>query len=214
MKRRETIILFIFGLVPIALVLALWHRLPQQVPIHWNLHGAVDSWGSRPMLLLLAGIGLLLALLAMVLPRLDPKKANYVRFSGTYFSVLLLIELFLLFITVVTVIEALQPGTVNIRTAVVFALGLLFAFFGNLLPKVKPNYFFGIRTAWTLNSETVWYHTHRLSGFVWFLGGLCIAASAWLPETVCLIALIGLVLLLCVVPIAASYVYFRQENTQ
>jgi len=40
-------------------------------------------------------------------------------------------------------------------------VSLLIAGIGNLMYSIKPNYFVGIRTPWTLNSEFVWRKTHQ-----------------------------------------------------
>ena len=52
-------------------------------------------------------------------------------------------------------------------------LCLFFVLFGNLLSKVRPNFFVGIRTPWTLASEHVWIATHRFAAWATVLSGLC-----------------------------------------
>ncbi len=43
---------------------------------------------------------------------------------------------------------------------------------GNLLGKIRRNFFMGIRTPWTLASEQVWYATHRLAAKTVTAGGV------------------------------------------
>lgn len=61
------------------------------------------------------------------------------------------------------------------------AMGLMFVCIGNYLPKTKPNRTIGIRIPWTFSSPENWAATHRFSGKVWVLGGLCIMLGALLP---------------------------------
>lgn len=51
--------------------------------------------------------------------------------------------------------------------------------FGNFIQKVKPNYFLGIRTPWTLSSERVWKDTHRVSSKIFVLAGILMMLAAF-----------------------------------
>ena len=60
-------------------------RLPAQVPSHWNIQSQVDA--TMPRLgaaLLLPAIGAGVWLLLIVLPRIDPRRASYSAFQGTF----------------------------------------------------------------------------------------------------------------------------------
>lgn len=48
-------------------------------------------------------------------------------------------------------------------------LGALFIALGGMLGKVRPNWFVGVRTPWTLSSKLAWTRTNRLGG--WLLIG-------------------------------------------
>ena len=64
---------------------AMYSRLPARMPVHWNFHGEIDRYGSPlegafffpAMMLLLWGI-------MRLLPRIDPRRANYAKFADTY----------------------------------------------------------------------------------------------------------------------------------
>ena len=54
-------------------------------------------------------------------------------------------------------------------------MGALFLFLiliGNVLGKVKRNFYIGVRTPWTLASEKVWYATHRFAAKAFVIAGL------------------------------------------
>jgi uncharacterized membrane protein len=46
---------------------------------------------------------------------------------------------------------------------------------GNVLGKLRSNFFVGIRTPWTLSSEHVWDQTHRWAGRL-FVGAAAVLA--------------------------------------
>jgi len=55
------------------------------------------------------------------------------------------------------------------------SLGILFALIGNYLPKIPRNWFFGIRTPWTLVSDTVWQRSHVVGGWMLVVSGVLTA---------------------------------------
>ena len=92
------------------------------------------------------------------------------------------------------------------------AMGFLFIFIGFMLRKAKRNFFIGIRTPWTLSSDTVWDKTHQLgavlfmaSGVLAFIGGLFGGMTAfWFL----FVPLIGSTIFLLVY----SYVLYQRET--
>src|SRR5579863_6087836 len=48
----------------------------------------------------------------------------------------------------------------------------LFVLMGNVMGKVRRNFFIGVRTPWALANERVWNATHRLAAKTFVLGGL------------------------------------------
>jgi uncharacterized membrane protein len=49
---------------------------------------------------------------------------------------------------------------------------LLLATIGNYSSNLRPNYFVGLRTPWTLESPETWRATHRLGGRLMFFGSV------------------------------------------
>lgn len=203
----------------LAATLVLWPRLPDRVPVHWNFAGEVDGWGSRWEVLVL-GPGLLLliwALLALI-SRIDPKAARPLppdsppaeAGSRDWVMVLVLALLALIHLAVL-----LQGAGIPVAGPTLFAL-LLAAFqvgMGNLLPRVRPNFFVGVRTPWTLSSDAVWRQTHRLAGKLLFVSGFAGAAAvAVLPGKAGFGAALCLFLAALLVPAALSYVWWRRAR--
>ena len=67
-------------------------------------------------------------------------------------------------------------------------VGVLLVVVGNVLGKVRPNYFVGVRTPWTLASARSWEATNRLGGRVFVLGGVGLAIAGYLGNPQLLIA--------------------------
>ncbi len=172
MKHKPAIVLmWIFALLPLLLVFLALPFLPEQIPTSWGFDGQV-TYSGKNTLWLLAAISPIIALLYQFLPRIDPKRSNYARFQSFYDGFGIAIPLFLLFMLSVTLVESFRPGTLNVGRVVTAAVSVLFLVLGTLMGKLKPNWFVGIRTPWTLADPDVWTKTHRLGGWTFFLTGL------------------------------------------
>ena len=91
--------------------------------------------------------------------------------------------------------------------------GLLFAFMGNLMHSIKPNYFAGVRTPWTLEDPDTWRATHRLAGKLWFGGGVFVTIVVLvLPVKAGLIVFVSMIVLLALIPVIYSYTYYKKHQ--
>ena len=110
--------------------------------------------------------------------------------------------------------ESFYPGRISVGRVTTAMVGLLFVFLGNMMPKMKNNFFMGIRTPWTLSDPDVWNRTHRLGGILWFAGGLLTVALALcgISETLMFVLLMVLVAVLALVPTVYSYLCFRAKG--
>lgn len=211
-NRKHSILLWAAALLPFLMVAAVWAHLPAQVPTHWGLSGSADQYSARWVLWLLAAVNPLACLLMAVLPKVDPKAGNYRKFSGSYRVFQLVLALFLDAVVAAALAETLRPGTVNIAMAIQLSAGVLLMVIGNMMPKFRQTYFCGIKTPWTLASESVWTRTHRLGGRMYFAAGLCVAAGIFLPPVFGFAVLAVAALAASTVPIAMSYIWFRREQ--
>ncbi len=68
-------------------VLGIWmmlSSLPTQMPMHWNIEGQVDRFGTHTEFMMLCLLPLGLIVLFMILPFIDPKRANYKKHLKAY----------------------------------------------------------------------------------------------------------------------------------
>ncbi len=159
--------------------LASYSRLPNDVITRWNLefepaHRLNKDIGA----VLIPSLLLLLPVLPGLLARIDPRRDSYERHRATYW---------LIWNVVMVMIAALQALTIalslgwNVDPAAAFALvvGVMLLVTGNFLTRLRPNWFLGIRTPWTLSSDEVWRRTHRVGARGMMLGGLVLAVGGF-----------------------------------
>jgi uncharacterized membrane protein len=194
-----------------ALTAVVWPLVPERIPVHWNLAGQVDRYGGKfEGLALTPLLALAVYLLLLFLPRLDPLRANYDRFAGTYALLRLGVTAVLAGIHVVLVLTALGRP-VDAGQAISLLVGGLFLLLGSLLPRLQPNWFAGIRTPWTLSSRLSWRKTHQVGAYYFVALGLAIIVAGvsrvdWLLWLTIVLGLTGVVCLF-----AYSYLVWRSD---
>lgn len=196
-------------LIPAIYLLSVWNDLPSQVPMHYDVSGQVDRYGSKMELLAFsAGVPLGVYLLFLVIPMIDPK-GKIKAMGNKFFQLKLVILIALSAISFYSIYSSL-PGAEFKPSLLFVILGLLFAFLGNYFQSVRPNYFIGIRTPWTLENETVWRDTHRLGGRIWTVGGLIIAVTGLFIEPAqFLYFFTGIIAIMVLVPVIYSFTRFK-----
>ena len=109
--------------------------------------------------------------------------------------------------------ESFRPGTVSVQYVVMLAVGLLFMYIGNIMPKFKSNFFCGVKTPWALSSEEIWRKSQRLGGKCFFIAGILVIFSLLLPSPETAYAVvIAAVFAAALIPCVMSYVWWRQEQ--
>ncbi len=165
-KNGLLLIIVLIGFLP---GLLFWQALPHQVPSHWGISGQADATMPRAYAVIFEPlINLVLFFLFLFIPKWDPKKANYDKFSGTYQLMRYLIHLFFTALQVWILWSAVHPPSSPNSFSVVSILpsmiGILFIVLGNYTTRVRQNYFMGVRTPWALADEYVWQRTNRFGG--------------------------------------------------
>jgi len=200
------------GIVLVAMIFALsalmYPRLPDPMPMHWDLLGNPDgqiarAWGA----FLVPGVAAGFWLLLLVLPRLSPREFPMEPFARQWRAFEYAVLGFLLFSQWLMLHAAASQRPLPTRLFQV-GLGLLLIAVGNPFGKTTRNFFFGIRTPWTLASEEVWLRTHRLAGKLVVAAGALVAVAAFFDlGTLVILPAVVLVLLISVV---SSYVIYRR----
>lgn len=208
--KKHVFPLSITLLTLVAWLIALPH-LPATMPIHWGANGEADGFATKiNAMILTVGIMVLIYFIIAFVPRIDPRKENYKYFSKTYNILLNAVLLLFFFVNISTILQGLGYNVPMAYIAPIMA-GLVFIIIGNYLQRVRSNYFMGIRTPWTLSNENVWKKTHRLSGKIFFIGGLLILISAFLPDGYKSVIMWGSIVLCVAVPYLYSYLAYKKE---
>ena len=209
--RKFLIGIIVLLLIPFVVSFIFYPKLPEKVATHWNAAGEPDGYSSRffeafflPFLLVFIDA------LLIFIPMIDPLKENIMKFKDYYYGFVIVFTLFMFVVHLWTLL-----WNVGIKTSINFVIpvlmGCLFYYLGVLLEKAKRNWFIGIRTPWTLSSDTVWDKTHKLGATIFKICSIIAIIGSFFPkhsDLFILIPILGASIFLFVY----SYLEYQKEN--
>lgn len=212
MKKRAAGLLI--NVMLLGVTAALYRWLPAIVPTHWNMHGEVDGTMPKfPGAFLPSLIAIVLWVALPALRRIDPRRDSYEKFDATFFLVINVVSLLMALLQGTLLAVALGARVDMVRT-MLFGTGLMFAVLGNYMPRIRSNWWMGIRTPWTLDNEEVWRRTHRFGGRMFVAGGVVMMLSVILPKEAASMIALAAMIIAGLIPAVYSYVIWRSEPTR
>jgi uncharacterized membrane protein len=205
---------FVLGIISAQILVSLltYPFMPVLVPSHWNASGQMNGYMPRAVNAIFvpaisAGIYILLRILLFIAPRGGSNTNQYVLIK---LSDYLLCGILLFLFAIQLVVTAAALGLpVDIGFIVCLATALLFIFLGNYLGKIQRNFWFGIRTPWTLADDTVWERTHRLGGWLLVGAGVVTLVMGFFAP-LRFLAIIGPILLVAIILTGYSFLVYRR----
>jgi uncharacterized membrane protein len=213
--KKQTIIALGLVLLPFAYALYLYPTLPNKIPMHFNINGEVDGWGSKESIYLLPAImgltSIFVYFLMANIKKIDPK-----RYEGAdekiYAQFGLYTVGFLCCLSMVILYGTAHAG-IEINKLIFPLLGFAFAGMGLYMPKFKQNYMAGFKLPWTLENEANWNATHALAGKIWTVGGaLQMISALLLSGPAIFIVFISITAVMVIIPSIYSYRMFKRGN--
>jgi immunity protein, SdpI family len=205
-------------LLPLCVAGLLWDKLPERMPIHWNAHGQVDGYAGKPFAtFFVPTLNVFMVALIYFLSAIDPKVREAqpdVRKSQRKILRMVRLVISAFMSSVALAVLAIGAGlSLDMLRIMGVGMALLVGILGNFMGKIRPNYFTGIRTPWTLESPEVWIKTHRFGGRLMVASAvLLLIACVTLKGAVYVAVIVTLVLAMAFVPMIYSYVIYKKEH--
>lgn len=208
-RLKKELPLIAITLIPSVYLAIIWKRLPDKVPMHWNLNGEIDRYGNKTELIFIAILlPLLVYGLFLIIPNIDPKN-KLKQMGNKYQSIKVILTTFMSGLALFIIYSA-EKETLTNPNYIIILIGLLYIILGNYFQTIKANYFIGIRTPWTLENETVWKETHKLGGKMWFVGGIVVILCSLIlskgPNFTLFLIITGII---TIIPLVYSYLKFK-----
>ncbi len=213
MLRGVKIGLFILIVLCVTTAFA-YSKLPERMAVHWNTSGKPNDYAPKQTAcIVMPAIILLLLGLFEIIPRIDPLGKNIREFLNIYNQMVVILILFLSMIHAAILLWNLG-FEFSISSAVLIGVGLILIYFGTVMPKMKPNWFVGIRTPWTLSNSRVWKKTHEFGGKLFIIAGIIVIAASLLIPVQGTEQIVWIVVLSAIIPsfilIIYSYLEWRK----
>ncbi|MFH0948896.1 MAG: SdpI family protein [Candidatus Aenigmatarchaeota archaeon] len=210
MKKTEVIIIGII-LISFALGIYLYPQMPENMASHWDAQGRVNGYMPKLLgLFLMPFISIILFLLFVIIPKIDPLEFNIKKFRNHYDRFVMLVIIFLFYIYLLSIfwnfndefdmIQMLSP-----------AFAILFYYCGILIENAKRNWFIGIRTPWTMSNEKVWNKTHKIGGKLFKITGLITLFGIVFPGYAIFFIIVPIILVVAYT-FVYSYFEYRKET--
>ena len=213
MKRTA---LYCLALAVLGALLAAWYwpSLPDPMPTHWGDDGMPDDFMPKWIAVSILPLAALVApAILLVAARLDPRQAHVQRSEIALSIIAITTSALFLVVQFLAIQASMTPGHfLDVRVGVA-AVAMLWIVLGNIMPKLRSNYFAGIRTPWTLESEKVWHLTHRVAGWSFAAGGFLALFFAFiLPMQSNTIPILGALIGAGIVPMVYSWFAYRKHH--
>jgi len=185
-----------------------------EVPVHWNAAGEVDGTANPIEAFSFApAFQLLLLVIFSFISKIEPRRENLKNSMKAVSAVVMSVTLLLALIQALMISQLFSPNLIG-PNAIFAGIGLMLAVMGNYFGKLRSSFFIGIRTPWTLSSDTVWKKTHRLGGKMMVAGGLLLfLVSLFLPTPYMVYAVFATVIPATLVPAAYSWLLWHREQS-
>lgn len=211
--KRELIFLPML-ILPLMYIAYIWGQLPDRIAIHFGFDGTPNGWGSKWMIFILPGSNIAAYLLILFLPLIDPKRMGKDDFTAMFYKIRLSLVFFLCFICFLATDGAVKGSmSKGVSSWIPVGVFLFLSLMGNFMINIKPNWFIGIRTPWTLSNDNVWRKTHQVVSRLWFFGGLlCAVLSVIIPHEWIQALILTFAFGSAIFAFAYSFWLFKKEN--
>ncbi len=210
--------LLIAGLALLAVVIAFtawaWIQIPDTALIatHWNANGQINGHMHKMPGLLIGPVMMAVLLLVFwAITRVEPRRNNLAR-SRTFFAVGFVGGLAIMVLAQAHVVLTALGAPLPVMETVLPAVATLVIVLGNFMGKTRANFFVGVRTPWTLESDHSWEKTNRWTGrFFIFSGVATLVALIVSTKALAVGVLVGTLLASTAVSVVLSYIFWKQD---
>lgn len=199
-----TLVSILLTLSPVIAGYFLYSRLPEDLPIHYNISGIADKLTGKTMAILL--LPLIMAVFTILMTAICFMiKPNF----RVTVSLLIIGPLVSISLQAAMFCNALGKNVSEASVAIT-VVGIVCIILGNIVPTVRPNGLMGIRFPWIMDDDDLWDRTQRFGGkLLILLGAACVISAFTAPEKAVIAILIWGALLVALIAGIYSYAISR-----
>lgn len=211
--------LWIVSFIPLIVTLIVLQFLPDKIPMHYDMAGNIDRWGSKYEQFIFPVIILGLSFMWQCMISYFKKKSE----SGedekqraeagsnikilrlvavamaVVFGIMHIVSMYSAYIEAVNMKEQ-SVIEINVVCNILWAVVLIIV--GNYMPRSKRNAVVGFRTKKSLSDDAVWRKTNRFAGITLMIAGVLIIIETLLVRgMLSTVLMVGILLIMAVVDV-------------
>lgn len=202
---KETL-LFVIIFLPLLAIAVFQSKLPPLFPLHFK------GDKSFYLVILIWIVANFFRYIYSFTAQLINPKSKYENYFKLNYKIRFIISVFLTCLSLIAIGN--KAGYISDMFNVFWNLTMIFyILWGNYYQSIKPNYLFGIKTAWTRDNEDVWRSTHFFaSKFYFIIGfvGLCVGLFIPFNSSNFPITIVILTFSIAFVPKVYSYFKYKE----
>ncbi|MDF7663855.1 SdpI family protein [Bifidobacterium sp. ESL0763] len=214
--RNWNIAMVVLGTLPLIVYLLALPYMPARVPMHYNAHGELDSWGGKGEWLFFPLFTLLVCLVWLVceipVERSARKQSNAGMSAKTTVRVWIIggccMFTVLNVLNVWFIADAFGKGSgwsaIPLEAILNVATGLVFIVIGNVMPHTRMNRWSGIRVPEAFKSRESWRRCQRFGGFAFILGGVLLVVVGLAMHAYDVVGLYAILVVALVIAVVCS----------
>jgi uncharacterized membrane protein len=205
---------------------------PDTIPVHFDINGVVDRWGSKYEILIMPAMAVICMLMFKFFTKLytdkasettdDKEKAEMLsNIKVMNITVWIMSVLFFVMniITLYTSYSQLYPDMnlpeFDVIQAVSIIMGIVFIVMGNYMPKTRRNSTIGFRFPWTLYNDTTWSKSNKFASYVMVVAGIVsIIGALFIKGITATIVMLGSILISIPIIMIYAYIVYRNERNK
>ena len=177
-------------LLPVLFGVVFYEKMPERMPVHFNINNEVDSYASKNFALF--GIPILMTILQIFCCLISDWNGNLGKKKPKFISVVKWIVPILSVVISVIMIEIPLGSNVDVRRSIVFILGILYVIMGNYMPKMSYEQMKGKIHPMPKN-EKMYRKTIRMTGYTFVIFGFILLGSIFFKSITSFIVIIIMV---------------------
>lgn len=233
MDNRSTvknIILWVVTLIPLGITAVAMNFMQDNVPMHYDINGSIDRWGSKYENFVFPVIIVVFTLFWLCLIGYYKKKqqkaenekeaqeaaGNAALLYYTAIGMALMFGIMQCVLLFMAYDRAEKStGNVNIDTMMVInvLMGIFIMALGMLLPKSKINSTFGIRTVWSTDNEEAWALSNRAGAVIFVIAGLLtVIESVVFGKMLSTAIMLAIIIAAGILSVVCSYAAYKKTK--
>ena len=214
-------IMWIIALIPFAITAVILPGMPEKVPMHYDINGNADRWGSKYEELIIVITFLAMTLFMHFVITFFEKKgakaedektkaecatnAKVASIAGIIMAVFSGVSYIgILYSTTRMAKTGSETMDLNSNRIICVMMGVMFIVLGNIMTKTRRNALVGFRCSWTQYNDITWKKSNRFGAILMIIAGVITLILALVMEnpmnamavTVSMLALLTIITLI------------------